>query len=264
MEPTNTPLVKTKADIDKLIIFSQSIGDDYTGVFTLNSTLVINVTDTANLEQPPAVDELTITVKASGDLRDFAGTSAPSISVSPPLAGSFGNFIEVIPLTDGGTAFTTLPTGITASITLPENQDGVITIEKADINNTVADTGIVVDFLGNVMEINPSEGADCTVDPFCQISFTFSQEDAISSGTTPPLVKIFHDADDSGNFTSDEILDGLEGRQDTTFGLIILDLLFDASAIIDDNSKFAVCGVKALALRALAGSIGRGAGVTEC
>ena len=256
LEPTNTPPVETKADIDKLFIFSQNIGDDYTGVFTLNSTLVIIVTDTANLEVPPAIGELTITVKASGNLRDFAGTSLPSTSVSPPLAGSFGNFVEVIPLTNGGTAFTTLPTGITAEITLPEGQSGIITIEKTDINATLSDTGIVVDFLGNVMEITPSEGADCTVGDGCQISFTFSGEDAAATGTIPSDVKILHDEDNSGTFESDEILDGQDGRQDTTIAEIILDLLFEASSVIDDNSKFAVGGVKALALGVFAGSLG--------
>jgi len=267
-EPTNTPPVATKAQIDDLLIFSQSIGDNYVGRFTLNSTLVINVTDTANLEIPPEIGELTITVKADGidDLQDFDENSLPSTAVSPPLAGSFGNFIEVTPITDGGSAFTTLPTGITAQITLPTGQNGTITIEKvvdADFNATVSDTGIVVDFLGNVMEITPSEGADCTVDPFCPIAFTFSQEDATSAGTTPPLVKIFHDADDSGTFESDEILDGQDGRRDTSIAEIIFELLFEASSIIDDNSKFAVGGVKALALGALAGAIGRGAGGTE-
>ena len=257
-----------KADLDTLFIFSQSIGDDYTGVFTLDSTLLITVIDTANLEVPPAVGELRITVKASGNLLDIAETSLPSTSVSPLLAGSFGNFVEVIPLTDGGSAFTTLPTGITASITLPGDQSGVITIEKTTASATVSDetdsdAGIVVDFLGNVMEITPSGGADCTVDPFCSIAFTFSRDDAIASGTTPPLVKIFHDADDSGDFTIDEILDGLDGRRDTSVAELLLDILFEASSIIDDNSKFAVGGVKALALGALAGAIGRGAGGEE-
>jgi len=264
LEPTNTPPVTTKAEIDDLFIFSQSIGDDYTGVFTLNSTLVINVTDTANLEEPPAVDELTITTKASGNLKDFAETSLPSASVSPPLAGSFGNFVEVIPLTDGGTAFTTLPTGITASITLPTGQNGVITIEKTTINGTEQEEqGIVVDFLGNIMEITPSEGADCTVSPFCPIAFTFSEEDATAAGTTPTLVKILHDADDSGIFDDDEVLDGTGGRADTTIAEIIFELLFEASSTVDDNSKFAVGGVKALALGALASKLGSGPNAGE-
>jgi len=84
--------VSSKSNIDDLFIFSQSIGDDYSGVFVNPLTLVITTLDTENLESPPVIGELTITVRDDVvQLKDEANSSAASTSVSPLLAGTFGN-----------------------------------------------------------------------------------------------------------------------------------------------------------------------------
>ncbi len=88
-ENTNTPDVSTKAALDNLFVFSQSIGDNYSGSWLNSRTLLINIED-ATSEDPPTVGDLVLTVKSSGGLKDSAGTSLSSTSVSPPLSGTFG------------------------------------------------------------------------------------------------------------------------------------------------------------------------------
>jgi len=96
-EATNEPFKGTanqlsKANLDDLFIFSQSIGDDYSGEWLNALTLEITIVDSENLESPPVIGELTITVRDDVvQLRDEANSSTASTSVSPPLAGTFGN-----------------------------------------------------------------------------------------------------------------------------------------------------------------------------
>jgi len=88
-EPTNRPAVATKANIDALLSFSESLSDDYTGQFTNPLTLKITITD-ATIDSPPEVGVFRVTVKAGGNLKDKKETSLASVAVSPLLDGSFG------------------------------------------------------------------------------------------------------------------------------------------------------------------------------
>ena len=229
-EPTNQPAVATKADLDRLFIFSQSIGDDYSGEFTLPSTLVITIVDSENLEVPPEVGVLTVTVRDSGDLQAATG-SLPSTAVSPPLSGTFGTFIEVIPVTDGGSAFTKLPAGTTSELSLSAGVSTTVTTVRVDesqvsdsLPSPVETQDVTVDFAGDVIDIVTTDDKGCTVDNPCTVAFTFTQDDfdailteaqaeiaaliaagetvtVISLPTTPFDVKIFHDKNDDGDFS---------------------------------------------------------------
>jgi len=262
-EPTNTPdpapAGLSKTDLDALFTFSQEIGDSYSGSWIDSSTLVITILDSTT-DSPPEVGALRLTVKASANLKDAASSSFPSTAVSPFLSGSFGTFVEVISVGDGGTAYTTLPSGISTSITLPGGNSGVMTFERA--TGFTPPDSILIGVLGDVVEISPSGGADCSSAPEgCEISFEFTTNDAVSNGLTPPTVKVLHDADDDGVFdtspSSDEILDGdPAGEEDTTVtGIDDEDFaafpafghdLWRAIAVAHSNSKFAIGGVKAL------------------
>ncbi|HSA98338.1 MAG TPA: hypothetical protein VLF17_04595 [Candidatus Nitrosotenuis sp.] len=245
-ESTNQPSVATKADIDRLFTFSQSIGDDYTGAWVQPNTMTITIVD-ASAEEPPVVGDLVATVHESGNLQ-AAGTSLPSASVSPALTGTFGTFVQVTQVADGGTAYSILPSGITSSITLPDGVSGVITVTRTTALDTL-DTSSTINFLGTVVDITPSEGASCLLG--CDVSFDFTQEDANSQGVGPFDVKIYHDKNDDGDFAdSGEILSTTITQLDTN--------LFRASAFIDSNSKFAVGGIKALVSAFNAGSGGHG------
>jgi len=250
----------------------------------LDSTLVINIDDGENLEVPPEVGELRLTLKASGGLRDESGTSLASDSISPVLEGTFGTFIDVTPVTDGGSAFTTLPAGTTSELSLSAGVSGIITtlrVDESEVSDSLPSTEgetVTVDFAGDVIDIEPSAGAECTVADPCLVSFTFSQDDfdailaeveaeiaaltaagetvtVISIPETPFDVKIFHDKNNDSDFNDPgEVLDDTTSTP-TTVTEIISGLLFKAEADIDDTSKFAVGGVKALAIGALASSI---------
>jgi len=134
----------TKANLDSLFTFTQEIGDDYTGVWTDDSTLVISIVDSGS-DNPPEIDGLRIIVKTSASLQNLLGTSLSSDSISPFLSGSFGTFTEIIPIGDGGNGYTVLPSGITSSIELPGGTSGVMTFERVDAGAASAVFGILGD-----------------------------------------------------------------------------------------------------------------------
>jgi len=93
---TNRPVAASQTDMATWLLFSQSLGAAYSGewrtpspssaIANAGDSLVITSVDTAG-----ATAEVgRTTVRVIGDLRDAAGTSLPSRSVSAPLAGSFG------------------------------------------------------------------------------------------------------------------------------------------------------------------------------
>ena len=257
-EPTNEPDPTsgvsglTKTDIDDLFTFSHYLGDDYTGEWVDSVNLKITITD-ATTDESPKIGEMRVTVKATGNLKDSAGTSLPSNSISPSLSGSFGRFIETIPVSDGGTAFTTLPSGISASVTLPDNESRTFTMERPT-DDTIDPNSQLSSVLGNVVEITPDGNNPCsTINP-CIIEFFFDRIDAQNAGITDPFsVKVTHDKNDNGIFESDEI-------DLNTVITQINENTFKASSSTDSFSKFAVGGVKALALGGLnsAGSNSKG------
>jgi len=66
------------------------LGADYVGTWASSSILVITVIDSTG-NGSPTVGVFTVTVKASGELKNKDGTTLDSTSTSPPLTGSFGD-----------------------------------------------------------------------------------------------------------------------------------------------------------------------------
>jgi len=92
-EPDPTPAVAglEKDDLDILFDFSQSLGDGYTGVFVDPATLVITIQDAGNaVITKDSIGVFTVTLLASGDLKDADNTSLASTDTSPLLTGNFG------------------------------------------------------------------------------------------------------------------------------------------------------------------------------
>jgi uncharacterized repeat protein (TIGR01451 family) len=236
-EATNQPPVGSRAAIDNLFVFSQNIGDNYAGTWTLSNTLVITILD-ATTDEPPVVGELVATVQFGGNLKNAAETSLASVSTSTPLDGTFGTFTEIIPVDSGATAVSELPSGLIAELTLPAGNSGTITISRTTGIDVLNATSTVA-FLGTVIDIAPSGGADCTAG--CGVSFRFTRQDAAAQGLDPFEVKIYHDESDDGDFgDANEILVTVITQLDTD--------LFRATATVNSNSKFAIGGVKALAV----------------
>lgn len=256
-EKTNQPAVNTKNALDDLFTFSQAIGDDYSGVWTANGDLVITILDGEQLTEPPVVGDLQVVVKGTGNLRAQNG-SEPSTAVSPFLSGNFGGFIEEVSLCEGGDAFATFPDGKTAEISFAGDECGGFTFEGAD-----EETSERIEFLGDFVTISPTGGTDCSVSPFCTISFVF-REDDIPPDTEEPItdnIKIFKDVNEDGDIdqedpdTSVEVFNGLPPGTPQTTVVALDDVRFEASATTPSNSKFAIGGIKALAIGALGPSV---------
>ncbi|MCH7228050.1 fibronectin type III domain-containing protein [Verrucomicrobiaceae bacterium E54] len=87
--PTNEPDVGSKADLDQLLQSTESLGANYTGVWTQPDRLVITIMDPGLAT--PFIGATWIWVRAEGNLRNAAGTSAPSTSTAV-LTGNWGTF----------------------------------------------------------------------------------------------------------------------------------------------------------------------------
>jgi YVTN family beta-propeller protein len=248
-ESTNKPggiAVQNKNNVDNIFTFSQSLGANYTGQWVTSSTFVITIKDSTGAT-PPAIGVFSATVNPSANLKNTGGTSLPSISTSPLLAGTFGTFTVSIPVTDGGSAVVTLPSGITTTITLPSGSEGTIDITKSNGTTTQTTNGTTINFLGNIANITPQGGASCSAE--CVISFTFTQADADVFHIKPLNVKIYHDANEDGVFESNEALPTVVTKTGAE--------RFIATAHVSFNSKFAIGGiVPALAILAALGGGG--------
>lgn len=265
-EKTNQPAVATKSNIDALFSFSQSIGDDYTGVWTSTGDLVITIKDGEQLTEPPVVGQLQLIVKATGNLQTQGG-SEPSTAVSPLLSGNFGSFVEWVSLCDeGGDASTTFPDGKTAQISFAGTDCGTFEFE-------VADEGAKKFFniLGDTMRISPTGGIDCSQEPFCTVSFVFRSEDVpddIKEEEITSKIKILKDVNEDGiindNPASNEVFNGLTNSTDPNPCMLGIDecvpetlvskldsTRYEAKALTPSNSKFAIGGIAALAVGAV-------------
>jgi len=87
-EDTNQPPVGTKAGIDGLINFENSLGTAYTGVWAAADTLVITVVD-ATGGTLAVGDTVTIIADGTDDLTNAAGTN-PASTASGQIAGDWG------------------------------------------------------------------------------------------------------------------------------------------------------------------------------
>eukprot|EP01105_Mastigella_eilhardi_P017803 TRINITY_DN4101_c0_g2_i5.p1 TRINITY_DN4101_c0_g2~~TRINITY_DN4101_c0_g2_i5.p1 ORF type:complete len:1903 (-),score=320.30 TRINITY_DN4101_c0_g2_i5:75-5783(-) len=86
-ENTNTPAASTKAQVDALFNFSQTIGVNYAGSWVNPALLVINITSPSVISP---TFSLTMAVKLAANLRNAASTSLPSTNRSPSLTGNWG------------------------------------------------------------------------------------------------------------------------------------------------------------------------------
>jgi hypothetical protein len=255
-DPTPGDEVLTRTDIDSLFSFTQAIGDDYDGRWIDGINLQITIRE-VTLESPPEIGELKVVARSSGGIQAFGG-SANSISTSPALSGSFGTFEENITLADGGTATTTLPSGITTSLTLDASSSGTFDVESAELDAS-SEESATFGILGDTVEITPNGESPCTVDNPCVIEFIFDIVDvqSIDPEMSPFDVRVLHDLDDNGIIENPN-QNGENEVLETT--IVQLDeSTYRASASVEHFSKFAVGGVKALALGALAGSINNSA-----
>jgi YVTN family beta-propeller protein len=253
-EPTNALTlfggtgILTRTQLNNLFIFSQSLSDGYSGKWTTTSTLVVTIDD-ATIDSSPGFGELIFNVRPSAGLKDESGNSEISSAQSPVLSGSYGTFIEIISVAEGGTVTSTLPSGITASVELPSGKSTTFTMERTDIDETAVDSA-VVGIIGTVVNITPEDETVCSEANLCPIEFIFTRDDAALLGIVPADVKINHDKNDNNIFETDEILVTIITQLDEN--------TFKASAFLDSFSKFAVGGVKALALGGLSAGSGPG------
>jgi len=241
VESTNKPFEfnennLTKDNLDDLFLFSQSLGDNYTGRWINPSTLLITITDA--LDSEAAIGKLNVTVKEEANLTNAAGTSLPSTSTSPPLTGSFGPFSVNIPTKFGGTAITTLPSGIKIGITTLFSS-GIITISKTDIGNLTGLNGESLYVIGDVVDVSAQSSTNNTSScgKGCGFVFVFSDDDLLASNLKPSNVRILHDKNNDNDFNdSGEILKTNIIRS-TPPGT------YFATARDSFNSKFAIGGI---------------------
>jgi len=264
-------------ELDSFFTFSQSIGDDYTGVLTATGDLVITIVDGQQLTEPPVVDELQLIVKENANIQADGG-SLPSTVVSPFLDGNFGAFVVEIPICDEGDSFSTFPDGKTAQISYAGPVDGCggYIFETADQT-----TSERIEFVGDPIRITPTGDTDCSIPPHCDLAFVF-RDDQIPLESGVPVdpftkIKIMKDVDADQNILQDFDSDGTVTQADIdlsnevfnglplagiTIGLSTFDtpdtdvvalddVRFKANSTTPSNSKFAIGGIKALALAGL-------------
>jgi hypothetical protein len=86
---TNTPSVANKTALLAVFSFSQSLGTLFTGQWPTPDICEITIID-ATGALPPKIGELLVSVRSTGSLKNSAGTSLPSVSVSAPIIGNWG------------------------------------------------------------------------------------------------------------------------------------------------------------------------------
>jgi|GEM_PF-3812497 len=125
---TNTPAVTSKTEVDALLTFSASLGTDYSGTWSDDSTLAITISNATGGN--PQVGLFTATVKAVGGLKNAAETSSNCTAISPILTGNWG----------GGSAppWTTVP----ASATMDE--DGTLSLAGISFANPEQEIQVVL------------------------------------------------------------------------------------------------------------------------
>jgi hypothetical protein len=238
-ESTNQPFRDdenklTRDDVDNLFLFSQNLGNNYTGMWANPSTLVIRIVNATDAQA--ALGELNLTVKQEANLTNAAGTSLPSTSTSPPLSGSFGPFSVSMSTKLGGTVVATLPSGVKIGITTLFSS-GLITISKIGedtTTNRTGPTGEPIEFIGDVVDVSV-QGNACIEG--CGFVFTFSDDDIATSALNVSDIRILHDKNNDGDFN--EVGEILQTRiaPDNPPGP------YFAIARDSFNSKFAVGGI---------------------
>lgn len=232
-EPTNRPGgtgAQLKPAVDNLFSFTNSLGNDhdaYTGQWINPKTFKITVSSVNNGN--PKIGVTTVEPAGTTPIKNPAGTSLASIGKSSPLSGSFGRFSVTKDVGSGSILVATLPSGTSSSVKLPSGTSGQVTIQKSETSsNTVS--GGTVEFIGNIVDISVGGGASCQNG--CEISFSFSSAD-LPSGKDPLSVKIFHDANNDGDFAD-------SGEQLSTSVVEQFSDLYVATATITSTSNLGV------------------------
>ncbi|MCP4441837.1 MAG: T9SS type A sorting domain-containing protein [Aureispira sp.] len=86
---TNQTPIGTKAQLDAIFTFSQSLGTNYTGVWLSPTVAEITVTDPTN-HATPTIGVSTTTVIAASALMDVTATFSATAGVYGPITGDFG------------------------------------------------------------------------------------------------------------------------------------------------------------------------------
>ncbi len=159
-----------------------------------------------------------------------------------------GSCVTIV--TTGSSVTVEVPAGAPATFDLPADTQLAVT-PPVDANVTATDTdsgqsASTISFLGTIVDITATrEDGSAACATGCTIQFTFTGAQAASQGLSPSQVVIYHDSNGNGSFETSEALS-------TT---IVGDDPFTATATASFTSKFAVGGVKALAIAAAALSI---------
>ncbi len=206
-EPTNIPGsfgIFSKNKVDSIFDFgTKSPGSNYSGKWLDRQTFEIKITETGYFENNLLIGQHTVQVKPDAELKNQPQTSGNSVSESQPLIGSFGPFNVMKVVREGGTATTFLPSGILTQITFPRGTEAGVSIASTEISEFGG-----IKFLGNAIDISISEDEDpCSAPIGCEIKFTFSSSDIINHGIRTHTLKIYHDANNDGEFDSSETLD---------------------------------------------------------
>jgi len=160
-----------------------------------------------------------------------------------------GSCVTIVPT--GGSVTIEVPAGVPATFDLPSDTQLSVT-PPVDANVTTTDTDAgqspaTLAFLGTIVDIAATtETGDPACTTGCTIKFTFTGAQASAQGLEPNQVVIYHDSNEDGSFESNEALA-------TT---VVGDDPFTATATASFTSKFAVGGVKALALAGISKSLG--------
>jgi hypothetical protein len=187
------------ATLHSFLLFNPSLGNTtLAGRWVTPSLLNINVI-IVDKSHVAVIGTTTVRPSSVANLKNAAGTSIVSNSTSTALSGSFGDFSVTVPVASGGSAVTTLPSGIIVQITLPGNMGGNGTFTKTDAP-IIGNAGSMLEFLGSPTEISLPTGA---CQNLCTILFEFNIDDL--NFVTPPAldpsqIRIFHDQNNDGDF----------------------------------------------------------------
>ena len=230
---TNQASVSTKAAVDNIFTFSQSIGAQYHGTWLSATELDIIIDDPGSPLANPVIGIEKITVNPQGNLLDSTGTS--HVTGSTILQGTFRSSYRISQVfTSSASLSVTLPDDITTVLDTSSVNDGA-TITIA-INNTVTPKGYTT--IGATKDLSANfftSSSSCTVggQSVCVVSFTINSGQLSEKNLDINNIFILHDSSHDGSF-NDKIKPDI-----TNLG----NGLYKVKGKIPSTSKFAVGGV---------------------
>ena len=172
---TNQVAAATKANIDALFSFNQSLGTNYTGTWTTATTLVITVVD-ATGATPPAIGGLTLTLQGGSGLKNAANTSLESVGTSAAIVGDWG-------LLAGPTVSSVTANDPDDGDAIYSNADTITVVFSGNTNQVAAATKANIDAL---FSFSQSLGANYTGTWTTATTLVITVVDA--TGATPPAI----------------------------------------------------------------------------